>query len=25
LRVPRGKGKVIVTCFKCHTEFTKKT
>jgi hypothetical protein len=25
LRVPRGKGKVVVTCFKCHTEFTKKT
>jgi len=25
LRVPRGKGKVAVTCFNCHTEFTKKT
>lgn len=25
LRVPRGKGKVAITCFKCHTVFTKKT
>ena len=25
LRVPRGKGKVAITCFKCNTEFTKKT
>lgn len=25
LRVPRGKGKVIITCSKCHIEFTKKT
>ncbi|MEN6316482.1 MAG: hypothetical protein ABFD25_19790 [Clostridiaceae bacterium] len=25
LRLPRRKGKVTATCFKCHTEFTKKT
>jgi len=25
LRAPREKGKIIVTCSKCHTEFTKKT
>lgn len=25
LRLPRGKGKIIITCPKCKTEFTKKT
>jgi ribosomal protein L37AE/L43A len=25
LRVPRGKGKIIITCPKCKTEFAKKT
>jgi uncharacterized paraquat-inducible protein A len=25
LRVPRGKGKIIITCPKCKTQFTKKT
>ncbi|MHB1315147.1 MAG: hypothetical protein ACYCX2_06610 [Christensenellales bacterium] len=25
LRVPRGKGKISVTCPKCHTKFAKKT
>lgn len=25
LRVPRGKGKILITCPKCNTQFTKKT
>lgn len=25
LRVPKGKGKIIITCPKCKTQFTKKT
>lgn len=25
LRVPKGKGKIVITCPVCHTEFTKKT
>ena len=25
LRVPRGKGKIIITCPKCKTQFTKRT
>ncbi len=25
LRVPKGKGKIIITCRKCNTKFTKKT
>lgn len=25
LRVPKGKGKIVITCPVCHTEFTKRT
>ena len=25
LRVPRGRGNIVITCPKCHREFTKKT
>ncbi len=25
VRVPRGKGKICITCPKCHTEFTKRS
>ncbi|OCN01540.1 hypothetical protein A7X67_18365 [Clostridium sp. W14A] len=25
LRVPKGKGKIVITCPVCHTEFVKKT
>lgn len=25
LRVPKGKGKIMITCPKCYTKFTKKT